>query len=44
MLINDFSQQDFLNEKQSQKTKVLELIAAGVIFIAPILFLIILAS
>ena len=44
MLINDFSQQDFLNEKQSQKTKILELITAGVIFIAPILFLIILAS
>lgn len=45
MLINDFSQQDFLNKNTSNnKQIVLEIITAGTIFLAPILFLILISS
>lgn len=44
MLINDYSQQDFLNAPHSNKQQTLELITAGIIFIAPILFLVLISS
>ena len=45
MLINDFSQQDFLQNKSgSNKQMLLEIITAGTIFLAPILFLILISS
>lgn len=45
MLINDFSQQDFLQKKSdTNKQIVLEIITAGTIFLAPILFLILISS
>lgn len=44
MLINDFSQQDFLTKNHPSKYLYLELITAGAIFIAPILFLIFVSS
>lgn len=44
MLINDFSQQEFLSQEKVSHASYLELITAGIIFIAPILFLVLLAS
>ncbi len=44
MLINDYSQQDFLSSSTSNKALYLELITAGTIFVIPILFLILIAS
>ena len=45
MLINDFSQQDFLQSpKNKKRTYILEIITASAIFLAPIIFLIVISS
>ncbi|KKU32595.1 MAG: hypothetical protein UX47_C0009G0032 [Candidatus Collierbacteria bacterium GW2011_GWA2_46_26] len=44
MLINDFSSQNYLQEKSTDHISPIELISAGMIFILPIVFLLIISA
>lgn len=44
MIITDYSNQDFTHSNPSKKDYYFEIITAGTIFIAPILFLLLISS
>jgi|WetSurMetagenome_2_1015567.scaffolds.fasta_scaffold45088_2 hypothetical protein len=44
MLINDFSQQSWTSENSSSKVSFTEILTAGMIFVLPVIFLLVIAA
>lgn len=44
MLINDYSQQDWTDSSPSPKISFSEIITAGIIFVLPIIFLLVISA
>jgi len=44
MLINDYSQQDWTVSSQGTKVSIIEILTAGIIFILPVIFLLVLSA
>lgn len=44
MLINDYSQQDWVSNSLPTKVSLSEILAAGIIFILPIIFLLVISA
>jgi hypothetical protein len=44
MLINDYSQQNWISENTSNKASFSEILAAGIIFVLPVIFLLVISA
>lgn len=44
MLINDYSLQDWTDDSEKNKVSFLEILTAGIIFILPVIFLLVLST